>query len=182
MTENPSFPGWHATTILMVRKGAKTVIGGDGQVSLGQTVIKGNAKKVRRLAKGEVVAGFAGALLSLAPIIFVHDITIVALCLSSGFFFIEIIIGPIWSVPMDIAPKYSGTASGLMNTGSAFAAIVSPLVAGYVIDVTGNWYLPFIMSIGLLLLGCFCAFLMHPERPFEETAPVIPAGRTLPAE
>ncbi|MBN8533486.1 MAG: ATP-dependent protease subunit HslV [Rhizobiales bacterium] len=54
-------PGWHATTILMVKKGGKTVIGGDGQVSLGQTIIKGNAKKVRRLAKGEVIAGFAGA-------------------------------------------------------------------------------------------------------------------------
>ena len=52
---------WHATTILMVRKNGRTVIGGDGQVSLGQTIIKGNAKKVRRLAKGEVIAGFAGA-------------------------------------------------------------------------------------------------------------------------
>jgi ATP-dependent HslUV protease subunit HslV len=52
---------WHATTILMVRKGGRTVIGGDGQVSLGQTIIKGNAKKVRRLAKGDVIAGFAGA-------------------------------------------------------------------------------------------------------------------------
>src|SRR5580692_6791528 len=54
-------PGWHATTILMVRKGGRTVIGGDGQVSLGQTIVKGNARKVRRLAKGEVIAGFAGA-------------------------------------------------------------------------------------------------------------------------
>ena len=49
---------WHATTIVMVRKGGKAVIGGDGQVSLGQTIIKGNAKKVRRLAKGEVVAKY----------------------------------------------------------------------------------------------------------------------------
>ena len=52
---------WHATTILMVRKGGKVVIGGDGQVSLGQTVIKNNARKVRRLGKGDVIAGFAGA-------------------------------------------------------------------------------------------------------------------------
>lgn len=52
---------WHATTILMVRKGARTVMGGDGQVSMGPTVIKHNARKVRRLAKGGVVAGFAGA-------------------------------------------------------------------------------------------------------------------------
>jgi ATP-dependent HslUV protease subunit HslV len=51
----------HATTILMVRKGGRTVIGGDGQVSLGQTVVKGNAKKVRRLAKGGVIGGFAGS-------------------------------------------------------------------------------------------------------------------------
>jgi ATP-dependent HslUV protease, peptidase subunit HslV len=53
--------GWHATTILMVRKGKQVVIGGDGQVSLGPTVIKGNARKVRRLGKGQVISGFAGA-------------------------------------------------------------------------------------------------------------------------
>ena len=53
--------GWHATTILMVQKGGRTVIGGDGQVSLGPTIIKGNARKVRRLGKGDVIAGFAGA-------------------------------------------------------------------------------------------------------------------------
>jgi len=52
---------WHGTTILMVRKGGRVVIGGDGQVSLGQTIIKGNARKVRRLGKGDVISGFAGA-------------------------------------------------------------------------------------------------------------------------
>ena len=56
---------WHGTTILTVRKGGKVVIGGDGQVSIGQTVIKGNARKVRKLGKGqgghEVIGGFAGA-------------------------------------------------------------------------------------------------------------------------
>src|SRR5438309_5598780 len=54
-------PVWHGTTILTVRKGGRVVIGGDGQVSIGQTVIKSNAKKVRRLGKGEVIGGFAGA-------------------------------------------------------------------------------------------------------------------------
>ena len=54
--------GWHATTILMVRKDGRVAIGGDGQVSLGPTIIKGNARKVRRLGKsGDVIAGFAGA-------------------------------------------------------------------------------------------------------------------------
>ncbi len=57
------FPGWHGTTIIGVRKGGKVVIAGDGQVTLGQTVIKGTARKVRRLNPGgfDVVAGFAGS-------------------------------------------------------------------------------------------------------------------------
>jgi ATP-dependent HslUV protease subunit HslV len=52
---------WHGTTILSVRKAGQVVVAGDGQVSLGNTVIKANAKKVRRIGKGEVIAGFAGA-------------------------------------------------------------------------------------------------------------------------
>jgi len=52
---------WHGTTILTVRKGGAVVIGGDGQVSIQQTIVKANAKKVRRLGKGDVIAGFAGA-------------------------------------------------------------------------------------------------------------------------
>jgi MFS family permease len=66
-----------------------------------------------------------------------------------------------------------------MNTGSALAAIVSPLVAGYVIDATGNWYLPFLMSMGLLLLGGFSAFLMHPETPFAEGDVAAPVARPV---
>lgn len=54
-------PGWHGTTILSVRKGKHVVIAGDGQVSLGDTVIKANALKVRRLGEGDVIGGFAGA-------------------------------------------------------------------------------------------------------------------------
>ena len=52
---------WHGTTILSVRKNGKVVIAGDGQVSLGQTIIKGNARKVRPLGGSNVIAGFAGA-------------------------------------------------------------------------------------------------------------------------
>jgi ATP-dependent HslUV protease subunit HslV len=52
---------FHATTILSVRRGNRVVVAGDGQVTLGHTVMKGNARKVRRLAEGKVLAGFAGA-------------------------------------------------------------------------------------------------------------------------
>ena len=73
-----------------------------------------------------------------------------------------------WAIPMDIAPHYSGTASGLMNVGSALAAIVSPVVAGWLIDTTGNWTLPFVGSMLLLSIGVACAPLMRPERRFEQ--------------
>ncbi len=61
MSKDNEFPGWHGTTIVAVRKGNKVVIAGDGQVSVGKTVMKHNAKKVRRLAGGKVIGGFAGA-------------------------------------------------------------------------------------------------------------------------
>ena len=58
---NSPFPNWHGTTIVAVRKNNKTVIAGDGQVSMGPTIVKGGARKVRTLAGGKVIAGFAGA-------------------------------------------------------------------------------------------------------------------------
>jgi hypothetical protein len=63
MMADDKFPGWHGTTILAVRRGGKVVVAGDGQVSLGNTVIKGSARKVRRLSPGghDVVCGFAGS-------------------------------------------------------------------------------------------------------------------------
>src|SRR3984893_256298 len=59
--QSPLSDSWHGTTILTVRKNGSVVIGGDGQVTIGQTIVKANAKKVRRLGKGDVIGGFAGA-------------------------------------------------------------------------------------------------------------------------
>ncbi|MCB5945235.1 ATP-dependent protease subunit HslV [Acidocella sp. KAb 2-4] len=61
MTEQHDPIGWHGTTILSVRRNGQVVVAGDGQVSLGNTVVKGNARKVRRIGNGNVIAGFAGA-------------------------------------------------------------------------------------------------------------------------
>jgi ATP-dependent HslUV protease subunit HslV len=61
MASEPNAPLWHGTTILSVRKGGQVIVAGDGQVSMGQTVVKSNARKVRRLGGGSVIAGFAGA-------------------------------------------------------------------------------------------------------------------------
>lgn len=61
MSDHQGSATWHGTTILTVRKGGKVVVAGDGQVSLGQTVIKANARKVRPLGRGDVIGGFAGS-------------------------------------------------------------------------------------------------------------------------
>jgi MFS family permease len=113
-----------------------------------------------------VVAGFLCSMQCMLLIFFVRSVSAAAICLSLGFFFAEFTIGPMWAIPMDIAPQFSGSASGLMNIGSPLAAIVSPLVFGYVIDKTGNWNLPFLGSISILLIGSVLAFWMRPEKGF----------------
>jgi MFS family permease len=119
-----------------------------------------------------IVVGLLGGFLFLIPVMLFHDINVAAISLATAFFSIELSVAPIWAVPMDIAPKYSGSASGMMNFGGGgLAAIISPLVFGYLIDFTGSWTLPFAGSIRLLLLGAGLAFRMHPDRLFE-TAPV----------
>jgi MFS family permease len=154
-------------------------VGGDvvgGEVSDRILHRTGDLKKARR---NVVMAGFLGSFIFMLSIFMTRDMTLITLALGAAFFCAEIVIGPMWSIPMDIAGKFSGTASGLMNTGSAFAAIVSPLAFGYVADLTGSWRLPFLGSLGLLLLGAVLAPLMHPERPFAEaevTAPSIAAA------
>ncbi|HEY7292655.1 MAG TPA: MFS transporter [Vicinamibacterales bacterium] len=123
----------------------------------------GDRRKARR---NVVIVGFLGAFVCLLPMFMTRDLMAITLSLAAGFFFVEMVIGPMWAIPMDIAPEYSGTASGLMNTGSAAAAILSPTVFGYIADVTGNWHLPFVGSLALLLTGAILAPMMRPEKPF----------------
>jgi MFS family permease len=122
----------------------------------------------RVAARRNVIAtGMIGGFLLMIPVMLVDDVNIAAFSLAGAFFFVELVVAPIWAVPMDIAPRYSGSASGMMNFGFGVAGIISPFVFGYLIDRTGSWTLPFAGSIGLLLLGAGLSFWMHPERPFE---------------
>ena len=106
----------------------------------------------------------------MVPVLMVHDLTIVVLSLSVAFFFAEFTVGAFWAIPMDIAPRYSGFASGFMNSGSALAAIVSPLIGGYIVDRTGKWEMTFVAGIALLLLGAALAFWMKPDEELETAA------------
>lgn len=120
-----------------------------------------------------IVAGMLGGFAFLLPVIMVRDVTVAAASLSLAFFCIELVVGPIWSVPMDIAPRYAGSAGGMMNFGFGVAGIISPFVFGYLIDLTGSWTWPFAGSVVLLLLGAALAFRMHPDRPFEQARPAF---------
>jgi MFS family permease len=114
-----------------------------------------------------IVVGMLGCFVFLIPVVFsVPKVTTVAICLSAACFFVELIVGPIWAVPMDIAPRYAGSASGMMNFGFGLAGIVSPYIFGAIVDWTGSWTLPFLGSIMLLPVGAALAFFMRPERPF----------------
>lgn len=125
----------------------------------------GNRNKARR---DMIIGGFLLSLVFMVPVLLSHNLTIVALSLSAAFFFAESTIGPFWAIPMDIAPRFSGSASGLMNIGSALAAALSPQVAFYVTQ-SNNWNLPFVGCIGLSLLGAIMAYWMKPNEPLSGT-------------
>jgi len=115
-----------------------------------------------------IVVGFLGAFVCLIPVILIHNLTVAAAGLTLAFFFAELIVAPIWAVPMDIAPRYAGTASGMMNFGFGVAGLVSPSSFGYLVDLTGSWVVPFVASVVLLLVGAALALRLRPDRPFSD--------------
>ncbi len=143
-------------------------VGGDYLGGVLSDAILRRTGDVRKARCQLVMWAFLASFVCVMPIFMTHDLTIIVLSLAGAFFFAEIVIGPMWAIPMDIAPQYSGTASGFMNTGSALAAVLSPLAFGFIIDATGNWNLPFAGSMGLLVAGAALTSTMHPERPFSD--------------
>ena len=123
----------------------------------------------RGIARVRVIqVGFLGGFFFLLPVVMVPDLRLAAICLSVAFFFTELIVGPIWSIPMEIAPRYAGTASGMMNFGFGVAGLISPSTFGYLVDLTGSWVLPFVFSMALLLAGAVLVGRIRADRPFEE--------------
>lgn len=122
--------------------------------------------KIARLAV--LWLGMSGSAICLTMMMFLHDIVAVSAALAAGFFFLELVIAPAWAMPMDIAPKYAGTASAMMNVGFAVAGILSPIVFGLLLDLTKSWYVPFTCSIGLLVVGMAMSLKTHPDRTFDD--------------
>lgn len=123
----------------------------------------GNVAIARRAI---LLAGLLGAFVLIIPVLLTKNLTLVTICLAAAFFSLELCNSVLWAIPMDIAPRHAGTASGLMNTGFGVAGIVSPLVFGILLDKTGNWMVPFAVSAGLLLVGALASFFVRP-RPID---------------
>jgi MFS family permease len=123
----------------------------------------GSVVKARR---DVIVAGLAGSMVFLIPVFAFHNLTVVVVAMTLAFFSMELVIAPLWAIPMDIAPRHAGTAGGFMNFGSAVAGIISPWAFGRIADLTGSWHLPFAISAVLMFGGIIAALAIRPERPF----------------
>jgi MFS family permease len=132
----------------------------------------GNARTARRTF---LLIGFIGAAVFMVPILFTPPLVVTVITLSLAFFFLELTNAQLWSIPMDVAPTWSGVASGMMNTGFAVSGVVSALAGGALITWSGSggFGLLFGLSILVLVGATVLAGIMKPKQvdpiaPIEE--------------
>lgn len=129
---------------------------------------KTNSLKLARRAI--LFVGLFGALVFIFPAVYTNNPLTAVYFLSASFFFLELTNAVLWSLPIDIAGKYAGTAGGMMNTGFGIAGMISPVVFGFLIQITNNYQVPFVLSAILLLVGAVCSLRIDPTRKVEESA------------
>jgi MFS family permease len=135
----------------------------------------------KRLARCSVIlVSLLGAAASIAPCMFIDDLRIVVPLLAGAMFFLELTIAPVYAVPMDISKEYAGLGSGYVIMGVGLAGIVSPVVFGWLIDLTGNWNVPFATGVGILLIGAAAVPLLRPDLPLQVTDGLRGEGDDLP--
>ncbi|HEY6330149.1 MAG TPA: MFS transporter [Blastocatellia bacterium] len=132
----------------------------------------GNLKFARRIVAAPAMLASSACLIPAATTL--HASTAI-LCLTASLFFLELVVGPAWAVPMDVGGEYSGTVSGVMNMAASLAASLSPVIFGSLVQ-KGFWIAPFFISAAVLLTGALIwAFLIDPERSVVEgIVPTIP--------
>jgi MFS family permease len=121
-----------------------------------------------RLARcGVVFTSMIGTALFLIPTLFIHNLTAIVALLAAAMFFLELTIAPMYAIPMDISKEYAGLGSAYVIMGVAIAGIISPLVFGWLIDLTGNWNVPFATGVLVLLAGAAVVGALRPDLPLE---------------
>jgi ACS family D-galactonate transporter-like MFS transporter len=115
-----------------------------------------------------LVAGLGGAFAFIVPAVVTGSALGAVYLLAAAFFFLELTNAVLWTLPIDIAGLYAGTAGGMMNTGFGVAGMISPVVFGVLIQRTGHYELPFYISAALLLAGAVCALGIDPTLKVQE--------------
>ena len=140
-----------------------------------------------RLARSAIlVVGLLGALAFLAPAVLTQDPILAVYGLTASFFCLELTNAVLWSLPIDIAGRFAGTAGGMMNTGFGVAGMISPVVFGFLITRTGSYVGPFAITGGLLAIGAIAALFIDPNRKVDDVCRVddvrqVDDMRDLPA-
>jgi MFS family permease len=119
-----------------------------------------------RLARSSVIlVSLLGAATLITPTMFYDDLRIVVPLLAGAMFFLELTIAPMYAIPMDISKEYAGFGSAYVIMGVGLAGIISPVVFGWLIDLTGNWNVPFATGVAILLVGAAAVPLLRPDLP-----------------
>ena len=131
----------------------------------------GNLKFARRIVVAPALL-VSGAFL--IPAATTRSVGTAVLCLAASFFSLELVVGPVWAVPMDVGGEFSGTVAAVMNMGGALGASISPIVFGFFAQ-RGFWIVPFIVTAGVLLsCALIWIFLINPEKSVVDV-PVVRA-------
>jgi len=121
----------------------------------------GKLKFARRIVAAPCMLASAACLIPAATS---HSASTAVVCLTASLFFLEMVIGPAWAVPMDVGGEYSGTVTGVMNMAGALGASVSPVIFAFFAQ-RGSWIAPFLVTAGMLLSGALIwSFLIDPEK------------------
>jgi MFS family permease len=128
----------------------------------------GNAMRARRTM---LLIGFGGAAVLMIPVVFQPGVVATVICLGLAFFFLELTNAQLWSIPMDVAPTWSGVASGMMNTGFAVSGVLSALVGGVIISWTTGFGWILGVSIVVIAIAMLIAARMNPKRVDPIAAP-----------
>jgi MFS family permease len=139
-----------------------------------------------RLARCSVIlVSLLGAAALITPTMFYDDLRIVVTLLAGAMFFLELTIAPMYAIPMDISKEYAGLGSAYVIMGVGLSGIVSPVVFGWLIDLTGNWNIPFATGVGILLAGAAAVPWLRPDLPLsvpaDLSANAVSAGSLAPS-
>jgi ACS family D-galactonate transporter-like MFS transporter len=151
----------------MALMAALPLLGGVIGDTLGGVVSDAIYKWTGRLAlarRSLLLVGLLGALAFMVPAVMTTSAVAAVWVLSVAFFFLELTNAVLWTLPLDIAGDFAGTAGGIMNTGFGIAGMISPVVFGWLVERTGGYRASFVVALGLLVVGAIASAAIDPSR------------------